>query len=107
MLEYLCRFRTIPEVGDLLIEAFLKNPSKAMFASFLADYGDVKALPALKAEVNSEEVSYLDYIEIRNAIERLGEDPGPERSFDGDEDYEALKLMNGKNDVIRVQKGRH
>ena len=41
----------------------------------------------------SEETPYLDYIELRSAIEQLGGD-APERNFDeSDPEYEAMARM--------------
>ena len=37
------------------------------------------------------DLSYLDYIELRSAVEQLGGDPGEERVFNGDPDYETLR----------------
>ena len=38
---------------------------------------------------NAEDVTYLDFIELRNAIEELG-GVAPEREFDDDPTYNAL-----------------
>ena len=48
---------------------------------------------ALQAMAASEETPYLDYIELRNAIEALGGD-APEREFDAEDPaYEAMRNM--------------
>ena len=63
----------------------------AILAQCLGRLGDDRALPALTARADSEETPYLDYIELRNAIEQLGGD-APERVFDAvDPAYEALR----------------
>lgn len=65
----------------------------AVLAACLAQLGDERALPALKAVAASEETPYLDYIELRSAIEALGGD-APEREFDeNDPDYEAMRSL--------------
>ncbi len=62
-----------------------------ILAECLGRLGDERALPALLRRAASEETPYLDYIEIRNAIERLGGE-APERIFDAvDPAYEALR----------------
>lgn len=65
----------------------------AVMADCLGKMGDDRALPALAQLAASEETPYLDYIELRNAIEALGGD-APAREFD-DEDpaYEAMRRM--------------
>ena len=63
----------------------------AILAQCLGRLGDERALPALTARAASEETPYLDYIELRSAIEQLGGD-APERVFDApDPAYEALR----------------
>jgi hypothetical protein len=74
-----------------LICLFETSPRKALFASDLGKYGDEAALPALMRAQSDPGISYLDYIEIRNAIEQLGGEPEPERDFSGDPYYESLK----------------
>ena len=66
----------------------------AVLADCLAKLGDERALPELKALAASEETPYLDYIELRSAIEALGGD-APEREFDEkDPAYEAMRGMD-------------
>lgn len=65
----------------------------AVLADCLGRLGDERALPVLKALAASEETPYLDYIELRSAIERLGGD-APERNFDAEAPaYEAMRNM--------------
>jgi len=65
----------------------------AVLADSLGKLGDERALPALKALAASVETPYLDYIELRSAIEALGGD-APERDFDAEDPaYEALRRM--------------
>ena len=73
--------------------SLLKNrrDRAAILAGCLGKLGDERALPALIALAASEETPYLDYIELRSAIERLGGE-APERVFDAvDPAYEALR----------------
>ena len=65
----------------------------AVLADCLGRLGDERALPELKALAASEETPYLDYIELRSAIEALGGD-APEREFDAEDPaYEAMRSM--------------
>ncbi|MBR0369031.1 MAG: hypothetical protein IJH86_11645 [Clostridia bacterium] len=66
---------------------------RGYYAGLLADYGDPRAVEPLMQALQLTDLNYLDYIEVRNAIEALGGDPGEERVFDGDPDYEALRNM--------------
>ena len=55
--------------------------------------GDERALKDLMAAAQDPDLSYIDYLEIRNSIERLG-GTAPERTFDGDPSFEALHGMD-------------
>jgi len=43
--------------------------------------------------MDMNDISYLDYIEIVNAIEALGGEVSADREFNGDPYYESLKKM--------------
>ena len=76
------------------IDKLRMNPdNRAYFASLLEKMGDDSALPVLQQALQLTELSYLGYIELRNAVESLGGDPGEERTFYGDPDYEAMRNM--------------
>ena len=65
----------------------------AVVADCLGKLGDERAIEPLKALAASEETPYLDYIELRSAIEALGGD-APERDFDAEDPaYEAMRTM--------------
>ncbi|NLB91173.1 MAG: hypothetical protein GX786_08150, partial [Clostridiales bacterium] len=81
------------KIFDLVLQFFQEKPEKrAVFADYLGKLGDMRALPVLKEAAMDPQVTYLDYIEIRNAIESLGGDC-PERDFEEDEGYEALRQL--------------
>ena len=63
----------------------------SLYASLLGKLGDERALDALNRALDREEINYLDYIEIRDAIEALGGECAHERDFNGDPYYETLK----------------
>ena len=66
---------------------------RALYASFLGKLGDPRAIETLKSFLTLSDIGYLDYIELRNAVEELGGDPGEDRTFYGDPDYEAMRNM--------------
>lgn len=81
-------------VFELLMERFAHcDDRRALFASYLAKFGDERALPALMDAAQDDEVNYLDYVEIVSAIDALGGDRPPEREFNGDPYYESLKRV--------------
>lgn len=48
----------------------------------------------LRAALSLSDLTYFEYLEIRNDIEALGEEVEGEREFYGDPDYEYLRGLN-------------
>lgn len=94
ILEVCAAFPPREDVYQALVHALnTDHERRGFYAGLLADYGDERAVEPLKRIHQLTDLSYLDYIEVRNAIEALGGDPGEERVFNGDEDYEALRNL--------------
>ncbi len=92
-LDVLVNYPGPQQVFDLAVRLFKENPTRrALFASYLAKLGDERALPALMEAANDEKCKYMDFIELRNAIEMLGGEP-PKREFFEDEEYAAIRAM--------------
>ena len=93
MLEMLSRCTARDErVFDLLIKAFrTADENLAMRASYLAAYGDERALPYLMEKIEDEDISYADFQELKFAIEALGGTYDKERDFSSDPYYELIK----------------
>ena len=90
MLDVLCCYPGNEQVYQLTRKMFLTHPEKrALFAGYLGKLGDERVLPDLIHAANEPELGYVDFLEIRNAIERLG-GTCPARDFDGDPEFEAL-----------------
>ena len=81
-------------IYELMIERFVtRDERRALFASYLAKLGDELAIPMLKEAAQSPDITYLDYVEVVNAIEALGGERPPEREFSGDPYYESLRQV--------------
>ena len=79
-------------IFDLLMERFRTCDDRiALFASYLAKFGDDRALPVLEKAASDDEINYLDFIEVSSAIEALGGERPAEREFAGDPYYESLR----------------
>lgn len=92
--DVLSNFPGDERIFELIMERFsTREDRRALFASYLAKLGDERALDALKKAAQDQEVNYLDYLEIVNAIEALGGERPPEREFSGDPYYESLKQI--------------
>ena len=90
--DILSNFPGQEESFRLLMERFERcDDRRALFASYLAKYGDDRALPALRRAAEDPQVNYLDFVEISSAIEALGGERPAEREFAGDPYYESLK----------------
>ncbi|MGN0753705.1 MAG: HEAT repeat domain-containing protein [Aristaeellaceae bacterium] len=94
-LDVLVNYPGNEQVFQLAVRLFKENPSRrALFASYLGKLGDDRALPVLMEAATDDKCRYMDFIELRNAIEMLGGD-APKREFDEDEEYDALRAMEG------------
>lgn len=94
-LDLLCNFPGDQRIYDYTMREFLQRTGeRAMFASFLGKLGDPRAIDALRMVMGMEDINYLDYLEIANAIEMLGGEAGDrDRDFSGDPYYESLRDM--------------
>ncbi len=93
LLDGLITFGSSEKILNITLKFFKENPKKrGLFAGYLGKIGNMLALDPLKEAALEEEIGYLDYIEIRNAIESLGGDC-PEREFENDEGYDALRQL--------------
>lgn len=93
LLEVLSAYPGHESVFLLTMKFFEEDKKRrALFAAYLGRLADERALPALMKAAEEPNLPYLDYIEIRNAIERLGGD-APEREFHDDPGYEAMLRM--------------
>lgn len=77
-------------LADVLIELIQTSANTAVIAGMMASYGDVKCLEILKKFEQADGISYIDYVEICDAIEELGGETTREREFDGDDYYEMM-----------------
>lgn len=94
LLEVLSHYPGNEQIYRLAVKLFREHRERrALFAGYLAKLGDDRALPDLMAAAEEEKLPYLTFIEIRNAIEELG-GVCPERSYDDDPEYEALRDLD-------------
>ena len=94
ILDVCCNFPGDARICDYLLRRLRNQPEqRALNASLLAKLGDNRALEPLKERLTLFDLRYLDYIELRDAVEALGGDAGEDRSFYGDPDFEALRNL--------------
>ncbi len=91
-LDVLCNFPGDESIYTYAITLLsTESDNLALIASYLGKLGDPRAIDALKPYLEFSDISYLDYIEVRNAIESLGGEITNEREFHGDPYFESLK----------------
>lgn len=90
LLDVLSIYPNTPRIFDIAVRMFDKYPEyRVLLAGYLGKIGDERALPKLIDAAKEKDLRYLTFIEIRNAIERLG-GICPDRDFEDDPEYEAL-----------------
>lgn len=94
LLDVACNFPGDPRIYDYAVRLLRAMPDRrALIASYLGKLGDARAIDELMPLLELQELNYLDYLEIRDAIEELGGEVKTEREFAGDEYYESMKNM--------------
>ena len=98
MLEILSRVTLgNDEIFNTLLNAFGENEAKIpMRASYLASYGDERALPVLLKRIESREIGFNEFRELKYAIESLGGEYNEPRSFEHDEDFLKIEDQSQK-----------
>ena len=79
------------KVFTILINEFRSDPENIpMHASYLAAYGDTRALEYLLDKIDEEGISFIEYKELLLAIESLGGCYDKKRDFSSDPYYKLL-----------------
>lgn len=93
LLDVLANFEGDEDVLQFAIRQFQTQPQKrALYAGYLGKLGDDRALEPLMDAAEGNDINYVDFIEIRNAIERLGGE-APIREFNDDPTYQAVQKL--------------
>lgn len=92
MLEILSRCKTRDDrIFDILMTEFRTSTEDIpMHASYLAAYGDERALPVLFDYIDREEINYLEFQELKFAIEALGGEYTRPRDFSDDAYFQEI-----------------
>lgn len=90
--EILSNCKKDDRVFDTLIAEFVKHQDNyPLYASYLVRFGDDRALAFLKTAIESENISYADFEELRFSIEALGGEYDKKRDFTKDKFYKKIK----------------
>ena len=96
MLEIMSR-SVVPsdKIFEILIKEFRSDPDNVpLHASYLASYGDSRALEYLLDKIDEEGISFIEYKELLLAIESLGGTYDKPRDFSDDPYYKILTEHN-------------
>lgn len=96
MLEILSRCVVRDDrIFEILLKEFKESAEEIpMHASYLAAYGDERALPVLLEYIDREDINYLEYQELKYAIEALGGEYTKPRDFTEDAYYQEIKSQS-------------
>lgn len=92
-LEILSRVKErTEEIFEILLKEFLcAEEQTPMRASYLAAYGDDRALPYLLSRIEDRSIGFVEFQELKYAIEVLGGEYDDPRDFSADKDYLAVE----------------
>ena len=91
ILDILSEFEGDQEIYEILTEEFQQEDAdKGFLAGCLGKLGMAQAIPMLEEELARDDIEYILYRELREAVEMLGGDEIEERDFSGDRDYDFL-----------------
>lgn len=82
------------KVYDLLLDGLRREHDyRGLYAALLGEVGDDRAIEPLREILTLSDLNYLDYLNVREAIEQLGGESGELRDFNGDPAYEAIRNL--------------
>lgn len=97
MLEILSRVvARDEEVYETLVSAFRNAEDTSVFSGYLAAYGDERALPMLLQKIEDRSIGFVEFQELKYAIEALGGEYNEPRDFTSDKDYLAIEMASVK-----------
>ena len=97
MLEILSRVKEREEeIFQILLKEFNADDEAPIRASYLAVYGDERALPALYRKIEDRSIGFVLFQELKYAIEALGGEYNEPRDFTADKDYLAVEVAAAK-----------
>lgn len=85
-------------IYEILMREFQEADEKTLpiVAGYLAVYGDERALPYLLRKIEDKSIGFVEFQELKYAIEALGGEYDEERDFTADKDYMAIENAKAK-----------
>jgi hypothetical protein len=98
MLEILSRVKErSEEIYTILLSEFSTYENIPMRASYLAAYGDERALKPLLKKIEDRSIGFVEFQELKYAIEALGGEYNEPRDFSADKDFLAVETASSKS----------
>lgn len=95
MLEILSRVKERDDrIYEILLKEFRTGEEIPMHASYLAAYGDERALPVLLEVIDRDDINYLEFQELKYAIEALGGEYTRPRDFSEDAYFQEIAAQS-------------
>ena len=93
MLEILSKVtKRNEEIFEILLNEFLSDAERVPArAGYLASYGDERALPYLMKKIEDRTIGFVEFQELKYAIEALGGEYNEPRDFSDDKDYRTIE----------------
>ena len=99
--EILSHCKWDDRVFNVLINEFNAHLDNVpLYASYLSKYGDDRAIPYLTAVIEDENISYVDFEELRFAIEALGGAYDKKRDFSKDKTFKKIMEQKPNKPII-------
>lgn len=99
LVEVLSNFKGRKDVFYWLVTMLQRAEDVPTYAGLLGRYGDTAAIDILKSFANEVDINYVEFVEIRNAVEELGGEMTEEKDFSDDPYYKYINHIgdNGEN----------
>ena len=99
LVEILSNFKGRKDVFYWLVTMLQRAEDVPTYAGLLGRYGDAAAIDILKSFAREVDINYVEFVEIRNAVEELGGEMTEEKDFSDDPYYKYINHIgeNGEN----------
>lgn len=99
LVEVLSNFKGRKDVFYWLVTMLQRAEDVPTYAGLLGRYGDPSAIDILKSFASEFDINYVEFVEIRNAVEELGGEMTEEKDFSDDPYYKYINHIgeDGEN----------
>lgn len=99
LVEVLSNFKGRKDVFYWLVTMLQRAEDVPTYAGLLGRYGDPSAIDILKSFASEVDINYVEFVEIRNAVEELGGEMTEEKDFSDDPYYKYINHIgeDGEN----------